>query len=720
MASSGSFSTNSYDGRYLRFEWRVSSQSIPNNNTIIFWALKGTGGSTSSWYLSGNFKVVINGSTVYSSSTRIKLYNGTLVASGNFTINHNSDGSKSFSASAEAGIYYFAPNCHGSGSWSLPTIARATQPTTNKSTMYFGDDIRINLPRASSSFTHTIQAGVDGERGFHNIATGIGTSYTWTLPKSWASYIKTADKRLRIRALTYNGSSHIGTKEVSPQIKVKATSDMKPRVNISLSDENGYKDTYGAFIRGKSRIRARVTETLYRGTTVKSRSLTLNGNTYQTNEALSNIITSTSQTVSASVTDQRNMTGEKTIHPTVYDWYAPRLTDIQMGRCKQNGTLDDTGSYIRVNYRVDVAPIHNKNSKHLKVKYRKQGTTSWSVKNITLDSYTKTGHVIISAGGEYSWEVMVELKDDFTTSRVSDVIGTVYVLMDFHKSGKGMAIGKVSEHVNMLEVSKKWKVKVNGSLVNKNNEHYITKNKSSMDTNLNMNHNTVWNLKDPTYGDHAANKKYVDDNNKNTYSQIKHLSNDNGNFNDLYKWGHYLISSSARFNTWRNRPPADGAGICEVTGLGSNSSIAAWTYVVQKFTDLSGNIFIRNGNTGSGTSFNWSSWSKVNGDSGVDYAYVNGCHRYKYPDGRMEIIKWYKPKSSDWVSASWCFAQLSSSLTFPTAFANDRIALTGSNTNLSFVSCRTISKTKATDIYLYSKNTRDTAWFMVKFSGYWK
>lgn len=53
-------------------------------------------------------------------------FNGTTVASGSFTISHNSDGSKSFSASAEEGIYTFAVNCSGSGSWSLPTIARAT------------------------------------------------------------------------------------------------------------------------------------------------------------------------------------------------------------------------------------------------------------------------------------------------------------------------------------------------------------------------------------------------------------------------------------------------------------------------------------------------------------------------------------------------------------------------------------------------------------------
>ena len=122
MATSGSFNTSGYDGRYLKFLWSLVSQS--NNKSVISWSLKGAGGSTTTWYKAGNFKVVINGTTVYSSPTRINLYNGTVVASGTLEISHNSDGTKTFSASAEAGIYTVAVNCTGSGSWTLPAIPR--------------------------------------------------------------------------------------------------------------------------------------------------------------------------------------------------------------------------------------------------------------------------------------------------------------------------------------------------------------------------------------------------------------------------------------------------------------------------------------------------------------------------------------------------------------------------------------------------------------------
>lgn len=126
MANSGSFNTSAYSVRYLTFNWWINSQSIEGNYTDIGWNLVGAGGSTTSWYKAGAFKVVINGDTVYETgqNDRITLYNGTTVASGTKRIYHNSDGSKSFSASAEAGIYTYARNVSGSGSWSINSIPR--------------------------------------------------------------------------------------------------------------------------------------------------------------------------------------------------------------------------------------------------------------------------------------------------------------------------------------------------------------------------------------------------------------------------------------------------------------------------------------------------------------------------------------------------------------------------------------------------------------------
>ena len=117
MANSGSFGTGSYSVRYLTFNWWINGQDIGGNYTDIGWNLVGSGGSTTKWYKTGNVKVVIDGEQVYYNSTRFNLYNGTTVASGTKRIYHNNDGSRQFSAYAEAGIYTVAVNCSGSGSW---------------------------------------------------------------------------------------------------------------------------------------------------------------------------------------------------------------------------------------------------------------------------------------------------------------------------------------------------------------------------------------------------------------------------------------------------------------------------------------------------------------------------------------------------------------------------------------------------------------------------
>ena len=179
MANSGSFTTSSSEGRSLTFSWAVKSQSVANNTTTISWNLKGSG-SYSGYVICGGFKVVINGSTVYSKGTdyRINVYQDTTVASGTLDISHTGDGSKTFSASAEAGIYSYAVNCNGSGSWSLPTIPRAST-ITSAGNVTLGDKCSITFTPKSKTFYYNIKFSM----GTWSANTGLfcpGTTSAYT------------------------------------------------------------------------------------------------------------------------------------------------------------------------------------------------------------------------------------------------------------------------------------------------------------------------------------------------------------------------------------------------------------------------------------------------------------------------------------------------------------------------------------------------------------
>lgn len=206
MANKGSFNTSSYQGRYLRFDWSIKSQSIANNETIINWSITGAGSASSSWYMAAPFKVVIDGATVYSSSTRIKLYEGTVVASGTKTIKHNTNGKKKFSASATAAIYSSSVNCSGSGSWDITDIPRAAVITSAPD---FNDEetyLTINYNNAAGNNVDALAAcisltGTNDDISYREVDK-TATSYTFELSED--------DKKVLRKAVTkQNGTNTV-------------------------------------------------------------------------------------------------------------------------------------------------------------------------------------------------------------------------------------------------------------------------------------------------------------------------------------------------------------------------------------------------------------------------------------------------------------------------------------------------------------------------------
>lgn len=133
MALSGSVSTTSYDGRYLTCTWSAT-QSIVNNTSTISWTLKGAGTGGSSWYYSGPIWIGfenVGGGNIWSNTywtSRQKLYNGTVVASGSFTITHNNDGTRQFRIFIEGAIYTNAYNVNGNTTVTLDQIPRYANP----------------------------------------------------------------------------------------------------------------------------------------------------------------------------------------------------------------------------------------------------------------------------------------------------------------------------------------------------------------------------------------------------------------------------------------------------------------------------------------------------------------------------------------------------------------------------------------------------------------
>ena len=122
-------------------------------------------------------------------------------------------------------------------------------------------------------------------------------------------------------------------------------------------------------------------------------------------------------------------------------------------RCDQSGAEDADGAYMRIDYSVSVAPVENKNDRNLVIKYKKQSESDYQSQTVNLDAYSKTGNVVIAASTESSYDVLVELSDYFITVSQQLGLSTAYTLIDYHKSGRGISFGKVSEAADTFEVA---------------------------------------------------------------------------------------------------------------------------------------------------------------------------------------------------------------------------------------------------------------------------
>jgi hypothetical protein len=193
MATSGSLTTSSYDGRYYKLSWKRTSYSIANNTSTIEWTLSCTGGT--SWYAERTLKVVVAGKTVKDKTSRVERYAGE-IDSGKITIKHNTDGTKSFSASIKAAVYTSSVNCTGSKTFTLTPIPRAA---TFTSAPAFTDEDNpiIKYTNAAGESVESLQACIADLTGntiyvpYRDISK-TGTEYTFNLTEAERNTLRQA------------------------------------------------------------------------------------------------------------------------------------------------------------------------------------------------------------------------------------------------------------------------------------------------------------------------------------------------------------------------------------------------------------------------------------------------------------------------------------------------------------------------------------------------
>ncbi|ALJ99552.1 minor tail protein [Streptococcus phage 73] len=372
------------------------------------------------------------------------------------TINHDSDGKKTFSFSAQF---------NGSGGWSprtltisgisftLTDIPRLSSVSVDAGTI--GSSVTININRQSSSFKHTVRYAWANKSG--TIASNVDTSTAWTIPLDFANDFPNSETGTgTIYVDTYSEGTMIGTQSATLIASVPAS--MKPTfTGISLSDSNtaAQKVVQNAntFIQILSNIKVSFNGasgsygsniTGYHAEIVgKNQTTNVNGGTLGIMNYNGTI------TVRASVSDSRGRWSDpRDVSVKVLEYFAPSLSFSVV----RTGSTSSTLEIIR-NARIAPLIVNGiqKNTMKLTFKVSPYGKDAY-----TTDTGPASGEWLsisslvnspANLAGEYaankSWQVLAILEDKFTSTSFKAQVPVESVALSYDRDGLG--VGKIRE-----------------------------------------------------------------------------------------------------------------------------------------------------------------------------------------------------------------------------------------------------------------------------------
>lgn len=464
MALSGSTTKQITPGDSLRLDWSAS-QNVANNTSTI----------TAILYLVSNAYGTLYASALNSGSLSIAGSNGSYQATSDIganqtkelfrrtiTVGHAADGTLNTPISASynmnitySGVYYGVQNI-SLGYVTLNTIPRASTPTISSNNFDVGTGITIYTNRASSIFTHNVTYVFGNAVGA--IANGVASSVAWTAPTSLASQIPNSTSGVgTIMMYTYNGSTLIGTRSVNFTLTLPNTSDYQPTLSAMTVVEatSGIAEKFGSFVQGQSTLAISYSAAGAYGSTITKNSITANGQSFGSASATTSALTdSGSQSITCKATDSRGRTATGTQNINVTPYASPTITAFQAQRCNADGTLSEQGTYIKFTYTATIDSVGSKNNRSFKLQYKLTTDTTWTTIDITPTSgYTINGSSVQSGfSTDYNYTVQLVVTDYFMSVSSALSVSTAFVLMDFHSSGKGIAIGRVSQNTDSFDV----------------------------------------------------------------------------------------------------------------------------------------------------------------------------------------------------------------------------------------------------------------------------
>ena len=355
--------------------YQDNSQSVEGNaSSVRYYAYVGSSGNHSGSGASS--PVYINGQQVGSFSS-ISAHSNTLIGYLDVTYQHNAEGNAVAAYSARADTNWnLGDAIIYDSTFPLPQIPRQDS-ITNPTSGTIGKQVTINVTQNSTSFTHTLRYGFGTLQ--ETIATGVGASYQWTIPKT--IYAQIPNAKYAVGGLfcdTYSGDTLIGTTFVEFTAYADEE-DAKPTVSFGYTTDvisqslTGYVD---GIVKGVSNINYTITGTAKHNSTISKYYLSKVSGALQETQSTGSISKVDSDKLYTSVKDSRGLSSDTLqVDFEHYVEYIPlTVTNISVTRENElsgKAHLNLTGNYFNDSFGA------TNNTLTVQLRYKAKGTSVW-------------------------------------------------------------------------------------------------------------------------------------------------------------------------------------------------------------------------------------------------------------------------------------------------------------------------------------------------------
>lgn len=423
------------------------TQQIDNNRTYISVTVTAysSGGSWNA--VASECRVTVSGSISDSWYHGFDRNTSTTLGTTGGWVSHNADGTRTATISVSYTTGVSAGTVYTSGSKVLTTIPRKSGVSVSPTSIDADGTatVTINLDKKSSNFTDTVTIELGTEKVSYDLGKTT-TSKTLTIPLAWNNQIPNSNSGVAtITTTTKNGDSTLGSSSTSLTVNVPQIEELNPTLSFSTSDDNGYASTFGKYLVGQSKIKVTGTETGQYGATIKSRSITMNGETYTANPSTSNVLSSINNTsIEYSITDSRGRTTVKTSTIPTYAYTPPKITSfitpVRWSNSLSSGVEKNNGDYAKVSFGFEIDTELAGNALNI-AKIISKESDATEVDTVTTSGETK----YINAPHTKTIDITYYVQDTVgQVAKMSFTLPTAEAILSSRK-GYQFAVGKIAE-----------------------------------------------------------------------------------------------------------------------------------------------------------------------------------------------------------------------------------------------------------------------------------